>query len=248
MGIPERVKNPDINKVIGIMSGKGGVGKSTVTALAAVALAKKGFKVGIMDADVTGPSIPKMFGVKGRLLADDEKIVPAIAEKTGVKIVSLNLMLESEENPVIWRGPLLSSVVMQFWEDTIWGKLDFLLIDMPPGTGDIPLSIMQSIPLDGMLIVTTPQEVAKLIVAKSVNMAKALDIPLIGTVQNMSYVKCPDCGKKIHIFGERNGETDLWTSKCIEMPMDPVITYLADRGSMESADDSTLSEIASLFK
>lgn len=248
MSIPEKVKNPDIDKVIGIMSGKGGVGKSTVTALAAVALANRGFKVGIMDADVTGPSIPKMFGVKDRLLADDEKIVPAVAEKTGVKIVSLNLMLENEDNPVIWRGPLLSSIVMQFWSDTNWGKLDYLLIDMPPGTGDIPLSIMQSVPLDGMLIVTTPQKVAKLIVAKSVNMAKSLDIPLIGTVQNMSYVKCPDCGKKIRIFGEGDYKTDPWTSKLIEMPMDPVITNLADNGSIESVDDSSLSSIASLFE
>lgn len=247
MQLTTRKKNPKIGKVIGIMSGKGGVGKSTVTALAAVALAKKDYKVGILDADVTGPSIPKMFGVKERLVSDGDKIIPAKTDKLGIKIVSLNLMLENEDNPVIWRGPLLSSVVMQFWQDTEWGELDYLLIDMPPGTGDIPLSIMQSVPLDGIVVATTPQEVAKLIVAKSVNMAKALNIPLLGTIQNMSYVVCPDCGRKIFLFGGEGVPVKQWTAKSVELPVDLALAEIADKGLIEDIDNSNSEEIACLF-
>jgi len=243
----EKIPMDGVKNIIVVASGKGGVGKSTVTALAAVALAKRHYRVGIMDADVTGPSIPKMFGVKERLVSDGDKIIPAKTDKLCIKIVSLNLMLENEDNPVIWRGPLLSSVVMQFWQDTEWGELDYLLIDMPPGTGDIPLSIMQSIPLDGMIIATTPQEVAKLIVSKSVNMAKALNIPLLGTVQNMSYVVCPDCGKKIYLFGGEGVPEEKWTSKSIELPVDLALAGIADRGLIEDVDNSKLEEIVSLF-
>lgn len=237
-----------IGKIIGIMSGKGGVGKSTVTSLSAIALTRKGYRVGIMDADVTGPSIPKMFGMVGRIVSDNDKIIPAKSEKLGISVVSLNLMLENEDNPVIWRGPLLSGVVMQFWNDTNWGDLDYLLIDMPPGTGDIPLSIMQFFPLDGMVVVTTPQAVAKLIVAKSVNMARTLDIPIFGAVENMGHAICPDCGKRIKLFG--NGDdatTEGWAPKVISMPADPAISKLADEGKIEEADAPVMEELASIY-
>ena len=188
-------------KVIGILSGKGGVGKSFVTSALAVSLAREGYKVGILDADVTGPSIPKAFGVKGPLYGNGKNILP-VESNTGIKIVSSNLMLDNESEPIVWRGVLLSSLVKQFYEEVYWGELDYLLIDMPPGTGDISLTVFQSIPLDELIIVTSPQDLVSLIVSKALGMAKLMDIKVLGVIENMSYVLCPDCGKKINVFGD----------------------------------------------
>lgn len=240
------VRKENIGKVVGIMSGKGGVGKSSVTALAAVALARRGLKVGILDADITGPSMPRMFGLKGRLGTDDEKIIPAATRKLGIELVSLNLLMDEESDPVIWRGPILSGVVMQFWNDTNWGKLDYLLIDMPPGTGDIPLSLMQSVPLDGLVMVTTPQGLAKLIVGKSVRMAETMNVPILGTVQNMSYIKCPSCDTVIMPFGD-GGEASALPQPLVRLPIDPKLTELADSGGIEEADPVELPAIADMI-
>lgn len=190
-----------IDKVIAVMSGKGGVGKSLVTSCIAVQLAHEGKKVGILDADVTGPSIPKMFGIHKTAESDGKALYPEMT-KQGIKVISVNLLLENAEEPVIWRGPIISSVVKQFWNDVYWGELDVLLIDMPPGTGDVPLTVFQSIPVDGGIIVTSPQDLVKLIVKKAYNMALKMDIPIIGVIENYSYIECPDCGKKISVFGE----------------------------------------------
>ncbi len=241
------VRKENISKVIGIMSGKGGVGKSSVTALAAVALSRKGLKVGILDADITGPSMPRMFGLKGRLGTDDEKIIPAATRKLGIELVSLNLLMDEEKDPVIWRGPILAGVVMQFWNDTRWGQLDYLLIDMPPGTGDIPLSLMQSVPLDGLVMVTTPQGLAKLIVGKSVRMAETMNIPILGTVQNMSYIKCPCCDTVIKPFGD-GGEDSALPQPLVRLPIDPKLSELADSGDIETAESCELAAIAGMIE
>ena len=189
-----------IKKIIGVMSGKGGVGKSTVSALIAKNLRKRGYKVGVLDADITGPSIPRLLGVdKQRARASEQYIYPAITDD-GIKVMSLNLLIEDEEQPVIWRGAMISNVVKQFYTDVIWGELDYLLIDMPPGTGDVALTVMQSIPINGIVMVSVPQDMVSMIVAKAVNMVKKLNIEIIGLVENMSYIVCPDCGKKIQIF------------------------------------------------
>ena len=190
-----------VKQVIGVVSGKGGVGKSFVTGMLAVLFRRKGYKVGILDADITGPSIPKMFHMSQKATSNEMGIVP---EKTdnGIKIMSVNLLLEHAEDPVIWRGPLLANTVKQFWTDVIWEDLDYMLIDMPPGTGDVPLTVFQSIPLNGIVIVTSPQDLVSMIVKKASHMAQSMNIPILGIVENMSYVKCPDCGKEIQIFGE----------------------------------------------
>jgi Mrp family chromosome partitioning ATPase len=195
----------NVKKVIGVVSGKGGVGKSFVTASLAVGLADMGYKVGIMDADITGPSIPKMFGIKEKAQGSEDGIFPVEAGK-GIKIMSINLLLETDETPVIWRGPVIAGVVKQFWSDVIWGELDYLLIDMPPGTGDVPLTVFQSIPVDGIMIVTSPQDLVRLIVRKAYNMALTMNIPVLGIIENYSYFECPDCKKKAHIFGKSNVE------------------------------------------
>lgn len=194
-------KNSSIKKVIGIVSGKGGVGKSFVTASIASELADSGYKVGIMDADITGPSIPKMFGIKEKASGNETEIFPVVT-KGGIKVISVNVLLENEDDPVIWRGPVLGGAVKQFWTDVVWGELDYLLIDMPPGTGDVPLTVFQSIPVDGIVIVTSPQDLVRLIVKKAYNMAEQMHIPVLGLVENYSYMECPDCGKKIQVFGE----------------------------------------------
>src|SRR5574344_508601 len=191
----------NIKNVIGVMSGKGGVGKSFVTASLAVQLANKGYKVGIMDADITGPSIPKMFGLTDTAKGDESGIYPS-GTRNNIKVMSVNLLLEHDDEPVIWRGPVIAGVVKQFWSDVYWGELDYLLIDMPPGTGDVPLTVFQSLPVDGVVIVTSPQDLVKLIVKKAYNMAAKMDIPVLGMVENSSYIECPDCGKKISVFGE----------------------------------------------
>jgi Mrp family chromosome partitioning ATPase len=235
-----------IKKVIGVVSGKGGVGKSLVTAMLSVLINRKGYNTGILDADITGPSIPKMFGINRRAQANELGLFP---EKThnDVRIMSINLLLEQTDAPVIWRGPLLAGTVKQFWTDVIWGDLDFLFIDMPPGTGDVPLTVFQSIPLDGIVIVTSPQELVSMIVKKAYNMAKQMNIPVLGVVENMSYVKCPDCGKEIKLFGESNlAETakDLNINVLGRVPIDPVLAQLADKGEFERFNNDYLTDAA----
>lgn len=191
----------EIKNVIAIMSGKGGVGKSTVTAGLAVELAEKGYKVGILDADITGPSIPKMFGISGPADSTEQGILPTLTRK-GIKVMSINLLMEDVEAPVIWRGPVIANMVKQFWTDIMWGELDYLLVDMPPGTGDVPLTVFQSLPVNGTLLVTSPQDLVKMIVKKAYHMAEKMDIPILGLVENYSCFECPDCGKRISVFGE----------------------------------------------
>lgn len=239
-----------IKKVIGVVSGKGGVGKSLVTAMLTILMNRKGYKTGILDADITGPSIPKMFGINGKAEVNEQEIFPA-KTSNDIKIMSINLLLDKEDAPVIWRGPLLGRIVKQFWTDVIWGDLDVLFIDMPPGTGDVPLTVFQSIPLDGIVIVTSPQELVSMIVKKAYNMAKEMDIPILGVVENMSYVKCPDCGKEIKLFGKSNlTETakDLGVNVLGKVPVDPVMANLADCGEFENFSNDYLKDAAEKFE
>jgi Mrp family chromosome partitioning ATPase len=234
-GIERSHKLSKINKVIAVVSGKGGVGKSLVTSLLAVTMQRKGYKVGVLDADITGPSIPKVFGIKDKAYGSNEGIIPAVTDK-GIKVISLNLLMDNEENAVIWRGPILGGLVKQFWTDVIWGELDYLFIDMPPGTGDIPLTIYQSIPLDGIVIVTLPQDLVSLIVKKSYNMAKTMNIPILGMVENMSYTLCPHCGEEINLFGSSSIEkvsSEMDIKQHARMPIDPEFTQLCDQGRIE---------------
>ena len=203
---PKDFKKPaneftSVNKVIGVVSGKGGVGKSMVTASLARMMREQGFNVGILDADITGPSIPKMYGIHDKAVGCEDGIFPNEA-KDGTKIMSVNLLLQNEDDPVIWRGPVIANMVTQFWTDVMWGELDYLFVDMPPGTGDVPLTVFQSLPVDGIVIVTSPQDLVRMIVKKAYNMAKQMNIPVLGIVENYSYLECPDCGKKINVFGE----------------------------------------------
>lgn len=225
----------DIKHVIGIVSGKGGVGKSFVTASLANRMAAKGYKVGILDADITGPSIPKMYGLKGAASADDNGIYP-METRNGIKVISINLLLPTEETPVIWRGPVLANMVKQFWTDVIWGDLDYLFVDMPPGTGDVPLTAFQSLPLDGIVIVSSPQDLVKMIVKKAFNMAEMMKIPVLGIVENYSYVKCPDCGKEIKVFGESHIDeiaAELNVPVLGKMPIDVQFAEKADAGEFD---------------
>ena len=229
-----------INKVIAVMSGKGGVGKSLVTSSLAAKLKKKGYKVGILDADITGPSIPKMFGLNETANGDGNGLYP-VETSSGIKVMSVNLLLEDEEEPVIWRGPVISSVVKQFWSDVYWGELDYLLIDMPPGTGDVPLTVFQSIPVDGAIIVTSPQDLVRLIVKKAYNMVVKMDIPVMGIVENYSYIECPDCGKKIAVFGESKIDeiaSEIGVELLGKLPIVPAIAKLADEGRFDEADNT----------
>ena len=224
-----------IKKVIGVVSGKGGVGKSLVTSLLASCLNKKGLHVGIMDADITGPSIPKIFGINGRAKGTQEGILPA-ESKGGIEIMSVNLLLENPSDPVIWRGPVIAGVVKQFWTDVIWGDVDYMFVDMPPGTGDVPLTVFQSIPVDGIVVVTSPQELVSMIVEKAVKMAGIMNVPILGIVENMSYLECPDCGKKISVFGESNVDSisKLYNIPVLaKIPIDPAIAESCDGGAVE---------------
>lgn len=228
----------NIKHVIGIMSGKGGVGKSMVAASMAVKMAKSGYKVGILDADITGPSIPRMFGLSDRAEAVEEGILPT-QTSLGIKVMSINLLLESEDSPVIWRGPIIANMVSQFWTDVLWGDLDFLFVDMPPGTGDVPLTVFQSLPVDGTVLVTSPQSLVGMIVKKAYNMMKTMNIPLIGIVENYSYFVCPNCNDKHNIFGD--SEIDSVSSqlniKVLEkLPLQPELAKAADEGSFENCD------------
>lgn len=224
-----------VNKVIAVVSGKGGVGKSMVTASLARMMREQGFSVGIMDADITGPSIPKMYGIHESAKGSDAGMFPCEA-KDGTRIMSVNLLLEHEEDPVIWRGPVIAGVVKQFWTDVMWGELDYLFIDMPPGTGDVPLTVFQSLPVDGVVIVTSPQDLVRMIVKKAYNMAEAMHIPVLGIVENYSYLKCPDCGKKISVFGESH--IDEIAKKynipvLAKLPIDPKVAEHVDNGTIE---------------
>lgn len=237
------VNNPlnHIKNVIGVMSGKGGVGKSTVTTLLAKELARKGYKVGIMDADITGPSIPRLMGVTGQMaMGDGTNIIP-VTSKEGIKIISLNLLLQDESQPVVWRGSIISSAVKQFWEEVLWGELDYLLIDMPPGTGDVALTVMQSTPINGIVMVSVPQDMVSMIVAKAVNMTKKLNVPVLGVVENMSYIICPDCKTKIS-FHEETGAHDFLKEMGLtllgELPMTKGFARMTT--GEECADSSTL--------
>lgn len=233
-----------VDKVIAVMSGKGGVGKSLVTASLAVELSKKGYKVGILDSDVTGPSIPKMFGLNETAKGNENGIFPS-KTKNGIKVMSVNLLLEDHEEPVIWRGPVIAGVVKQFWSDVYWGELDYLLIDMPPGTGDVPLTVFQSLPVDGTVVVTSPQELVKLIVKKAYNMAAKMNIPVIGMIENYSYIECPDCGKKIEVFGESKideAAAEIGLDVLGKLPIIPSMAKLADEGRFDEVDNKFISE------
>ncbi len=224
-----------IGKVIGIVSGKGGVGKSLVTALTAVSVQRTGHTVGIMDADITGPSVPKMFGITARAEGDENGLYP-VRSKLGTDLMSVNLLLENPADPVIWRGPVIAGVVKQFWTDVVWGDDEYLFVDMPPGTGDVPLTVFQSLPVDGILVVTTPQELVSMIVEKAVKMAKLMNIPILGIIENMSYAECPDCGKKIHVFGESKLDevaAEFGLPVLGRIPMNPKLAAACDKGMIE---------------
>ncbi len=239
-----------IKKVIGVVSGKGGVGKSLVTSLSAVESARLGYKTAILDADITGPSIPRSFGLTEKARGTEEGLYP-VKTSTGISVMSLNLLTENETDPVVWRGPMIAGVVKQFWTDVIWGDVDFMFVDMPPGTGDVPLTVFQSIPVDGIIIVTSPQELVSMIVEKAVNMARLMNIPVLGLVENMSYVLCPDCGKKIEIFGKSHaGEiADKYGMKVLgSLPFDPKLAAEVDAGRIEANDQRGLDGIAEVLK
>jgi Mrp family chromosome partitioning ATPase len=228
-------RNSHIRKVIAVMSGKGGVGKSSMAALLASELAKREFSVGLLDADITGPSIPKLFGLKANPTMVDSQLLPETS-RTSIRIMSLNLLLEHEEDPVIWRGPLVAGAVRQFWTDVLWGELDYMVVDLPPGTGDVPLTVFQSLPLDGIVIVSTPQKLSEMVVTKAVNMARLMDIPVLGLVENMGWVECPNCGVKIEPFGSsRADETakSMGIALLGSLPLDPKVSELGDKGLIE---------------
>ena len=216
-----------IKHIIAVVSGKGGVGKSLVTALTAIELRRRGYKVGIMDADITGPSIPHVFGLKTTMMATDNAILP-VASRTGIEIVSSNFLLEDPAKPIIWRSPMITSIIKQFYEDVLWGDLDYLLIDLPPGTGDVPLSIFQSLSLAGIIVVKTPQTLVDMIVKKSINMADTMEVPVLGVVENMSYIVCDNCGHKVYLYGERKDD-----SVTARLPIDPKIAEMCDQGDVE---------------
>lgn len=238
-----------IKNVIGIVSGKGGVGKSMVTALSAIAANRDGLKVGIMDADITGPSVPKMFGLHDQAVASEFGLEPAVSA-TGIKVMSLNLLTEHETDPVVWRGPVIAGVVEQFWTDVHWGDLDVLFIDMPPGTGDVPLTVFQSLPLDGIVVVTSPQELVSMIVGKAVNMAQMMNVPVLGLVENMSYFECPDCGKKHEIFGPSTAAevAEKYGIELLEkLPINPELARQGDAGKIEYAFGTEMESVLKFF-
>ena len=245
-------KPKDVNKVkhvIAVMSGKGGVGKSLVASLAGLSLARRGYEVGILDADITGPSIPKIFGIATRPVGSDTGIMPVLS-RAGIEIMSINLLLPSEDDAVIWRGPLIANTIKQFWEDVLWGKLDYLIVDLPPGTADAPLTVMQALPLTGVILVFSPQELAAMVVRKAVKMARNMSIPILGVVENMSYFPLPDTGKRIEIFGSSKGEemaTAAGAPLLGQLPIDPEIARLCDAGDIERYDSEPLNSFAAAF-
>ncbi len=239
-----------VKKVVGVVSGKGGVGKSLVTSLLATTLRRREASVAVLDADITGPSIPKCFGLKGKATADENGMYPR-ETKTGIKVMSINLLLDAETDPVVWRGPVIAGAIKQFWSDVVWGDVDYMFVDMPPGTGDVPLTVFQSLPLAGIIIVTSPQELVGMIVSKAVEMARLMDVPVLGLVENMSYVQCPDCGKQLQVFGESH--IDQVAAKyalpvLARLPLDPVLASSCDRGVIELFEGSWLEEAADVIE
>ena len=242
--LAEMNAHSNVKHVIGVVSGKGGVGKSFVTGSLANMMSAQGYKVGIMDADITGPSIPKMYGLKGAAQANDDGIFPMVTAN-GIKVMSINLLLPTEDTPVIWRGPVLANMVKQFWTDVIWGDVDYLFVDMPPGTGDVPLTAFQSLPIEGIVIVTSPQDLVKMIVKKAFNMAEMMKIPVLGIVENYSYVKCPDCGKEIKVFGESHIDeiaAELKVPVLGKMPIDMDYATKADGGFFAAIDNQYITD------
>ena len=240
----------NIKHVIGIVSGKGGVGKSFVTGTLAVSLRKMGFNVGILDADITGPSIAKMFGLRGELEGCEDGIYPMETED-GIKAISMNMLLGEEDTPVLWRGPVISGVVKQFWTDVCWGDIDYLLVDMPPGTGDVPMTVYQSIPIDGIIIVTSPQSLVNMIVKKAYNMAGQMHIKVLGVIENYSYIECPDCGRKLSVFGESNidaAAAEVGTRVLGKLPIRPAYASLSDEGKFTQIDTDLLDEACEAIK
>ena len=238
-----------VGKVFGVVSGKGGVGKSMVTSQLAVTMSRRGYRVAVLDADITGPSIPKAFGVHERACGAGDAILP-VETRTGIQLMSVNLLLENETDPVVWRGPVIGGVVQQFWGDVIWEDVDYMFVDMPPGTGDVALNVFQTLPVDGVIIVTSPQELVSMVVEKAVKMAQLMNIPVVGLVENMSYLSCPDCGKKLYLFGE--GKTDEAAERyglrmLAKMPIDPALAKLVDAGDIESFEGNWLDGVADLI-
>ncbi len=236
-----------IGKVIGVVSGKGGVGKSMVTDLLAVEFARRGYHCGILDADITGPSIPKAFGLTEKARGNETTIFPVQTKKYGIDVISINLLLENETDPVVWRGPVIGGTVKQFWTDTLWDNIDYLFVDMPPGTGDVALTVFQSIPVDGIVVVTSPQDLVSMIVGKAMKMAGMMNIPVLGLVENMSYAECPDCGKKIPVFGESHiadVAAEYHVPVLAQMPINPSLAAACDNGTIEELDCSYLSDAA----
>ena len=239
--------NSKIGKVIGVVSGKGGVGKSMVTDLLAVEFARRGYHCGILDADITGPSIPKAFGITEKAQGNETTIFPVKSKKYGVDIMSINVLLENESDPVVWRGPVIGGTVRQFWSDTLWDNVDYLFVDMPPGTGDVALTVVQNIPIDGIVVVTSPQDLVSMIVGKAMKMASLMNIPVLGLVENMSYALCPDCGKKIHVFGESHISEiaeEYHVPVLAQMPINPALASACDNGTVEDLDCSYLEDAA----
>lgn len=231
-----------VRKVYAVVSGKGGVGKSLVTSMLAVEMNRQGKKVAVLDADVTGPSIPRAFGITTKATSDEHHLYP-VSSKKGIDVMSINLLLENDTDPVIWRGPVIAGAVKQFWTDVVWNDVDYMFVDMPPGTGDVPLTVFQSLPVDGIIIVTTPQDLVSMIVGKAVNMAKRMNIPIVGIVENMSYFVCPKCKEKHHIFGESDVKRlakEYRIPKTAEIPINPKTARLCDSGEVESIDTSFL--------
>jgi Mrp family chromosome partitioning ATPase len=238
-----------VKHIIAVVSGKGGVGKSLVTSMLAVNMQRLGYKTAILDADVTGPSIPKAFGLHGGVDGDDHGMIPPTTT-SGIDIMSVNLMLDDETKPVVWRGPVIAGAVKQFWTDTIWHDIDYMFIDCPPGTGDVPLTVFQTIPIDGIIIVSSPQELVSMIVAKAANMAKMMNVPVYGLVENMSYIKCPDCGKEIKVFGDSHIDKiadEFGYDLLARIPMDPKLTALVDKGWIEMMDNDYLETAAEVL-
>lgn len=239
--------NSKIGKVIGVVSGKGGVGKSMVTDLLAVEFARRGYHCGILDADITGPSIPKAFGITEKAQGNETTIFPVKSKKYGVDIMSINVLLQNESDPVVWRGPVIGGTVRQFWSDTLWDNVDYLFVDMPPGTGDVALTVFQNIPIDGIVVVTSPQDLVSMIVGKAMKMASLMNIPVLGLVENMSYALCPDCGKKIHVFGESHISEiaeEYHVPVLAQMPINPALASACDNGTVEDLDCSYLEDAA----
>lgn len=245
---PHQLSN--IKKVIAVVSGKGGVGKSMVTSLMSVLMQRKGYHTAILDADVTGPSIPKSFGLTEKAKGDSMGIFP-VNTKTGIEVMSVNLLLENDTDPVVWRGPIIAGTVKQFWTDVIWNDVDFMFVDMPPGTGDVPLTVFQSIPVDGIVIVTSPQELVSMIVGKAVKMAKMMNVPIVGIVENMSYFTCPNCNEKHNIYGESHIEEvakEYEIANIAKMPINPKFAAACDKGLIELFDSSCLDEMANIVE